>query len=82
MKFYRCKCGAREAYGSMSPYPCSGCEKCGTTLEQHPDDHRIPKPHDWQTELVETDEGKKPRTRCSWCGVKKPSGAAPSEVDG
>lgn len=51
----------------MPPSPCSGCEACGTTLEQHPDDHRKPSPHLYITKQVQTDEGTRPLTRCQWC---------------
>jgi hypothetical protein len=29
---------------------CSGCEKCNTTLEEGPESHREPTPHDWREE--------------------------------
>lgn len=37
MVYYRCKCGNREAFGSMPPPPCEECPLCLTTLETHPD---------------------------------------------
>src|SRR3990167_7334685 len=49
MQYYRCKCGDAQAWGSMSPAPCRGCAKCGTTLEFHPDYHKAPAPHEWVT---------------------------------
>jgi hypothetical protein len=50
MRYYRCKCGKREAWGSDSPRSCRGCSECGTTLVTHPDLHREPAPHDWEEE--------------------------------
>ena len=72
MQYYRCKCGQRESYGSMAPFPCQGCESCGTTLETSVSDHRAPQEHKWVGEKVDTDEGPKWLTRCAWCGVKRP----------
>lgn len=45
MRYMRCKCGKRECWTSMGHADCDGCEKCNTTLEEHPDDHREPIPH-------------------------------------
>ena len=67
MQYYRCACGHAEAWGSMPPYPCSGCADCGTTLDQHPQDHRTPEPHDFVPYPVETAEGDKTISRCRWC---------------
>lgn len=50
MQYYRCKCGNLESWGSDGTTPCRACPKCGTTLAQHPDDHRQPVPHKWQTQ--------------------------------
>lgn len=84
MQYYRCKCGTHEAYGSMSPPRCAGCEQCGTDLSTHPDFHRKPLPHDFSSvQSVETDEGKKTITLCRYCGkTKKELGIdpAPSNV--
>ena len=67
MKYYRCKCGAHEAWGSMPPAPCAFCRKCGSDLAGSPDTHRDPKPHDFRATVVETDEGPKPLSRCVYC---------------
>lgn len=71
MKYYRCKCGEAQSWGSMPPPPCMECSECQTTLEVHPDDHRRAKPHNYQTHEVQTDEGMKPLTQCIWCLKKK-----------
>lgn len=47
MKYYRCKCGKHQAYGSMPPAKCEGCPECNTTLETHSDFHRQPEPHEF-----------------------------------
>lgn len=68
MQYYRCKCGNREAYGSMPPYACDKCEKCGSDLSLHPDYHQEPKPHDFSAvENVQTDQGAATITRCRYC---------------
>ena len=50
MQYFRCKCGNLESWSSDGTTPCRACSKCGTTLAQHPDDHRTPVPHQWQTQ--------------------------------
>jgi hypothetical protein len=72
MQYYRCKCGKLEAYGSMGPDPCRGCDECGTNLTTHPDFHHPPVPHRYEAQPVETDEGVKMLTQCTWCGKHKP----------
>lgn len=67
MQYYRCKCGKRQAWGSMGPSPCSGCLECNTTLEQYPSLHKEPKPHEMIATTVETDEGEATLSRCKWC---------------
>lgn len=69
MKYYRCKCGKSESYGSMSPSACHGCEHCGTTLALSPDMHRTPEPHVWIKKYNE-DTGN-PYEICSRCHQKK-----------
>lgn len=68
MQYYRCKCGASEAWGSMPPYACSKCSKCGSDLAQAPGLHGEPKDHDFSyVEKVQTDQGEMTRTRCQYC---------------
>jgi hypothetical protein len=50
VQFYRCRCGKHTAFGSYGPYACEGCPDCNTTLEQHPDYHRVPEPHQFEDE--------------------------------
>lgn len=45
MQYWRCKCGDTECWGSMPPAPCAYCDKCQSTLAQHPDYHEAPRPH-------------------------------------
>lgn len=71
MQYYRCRCGKAECYGSMGPTPCMGCDKCGTTLNQHPDFHKTPEPHSFVVTGVDTDEGVKDLTICKWCMKSK-----------
>lgn len=67
MRYYRCKCGKRESWGSMPPDQCQGCPDCKTTLDEHPSSHRAPAPHEFVATDVETDAGPQPLTRCRWC---------------
>lgn len=53
MKYYRCKCGKSEAWGSYPPVKCVGCPTCDTTLELHPDYHEKPSPHEFVTKYDE-----------------------------
>lgn len=64
MKYWQCKCGDYQFYGSgMSPEPCTYCKKCGTTAAGLP-----PIPHEFtMISKVETDEGEKKLSRCKWC---------------
>ena len=71
MRYYRCKCGGTESWGSMGPTPCQRCKKCGSNLAGSPESHREPEPHKWMPSTVETDEGDKILTVCVWCGVSK-----------
>lgn len=68
MQYYRCKCGRKEAWGSMSPPLCSRCPDCGTNLATAPDIHGEPQDHDFSlVEKVETDQGDATITRCRYC---------------
>ncbi len=69
MQYYRCKCGESTMFGSLSPLDCQGCDKCNTTLTQHPDYHEEPKPHDWMTRYNETTGI--PYEICSRCYERK-----------
>ncbi len=69
---YTCKCGrsSQNALFDLAPFPCEACQYCGTTLERTPQ-HQAPVPHDWQPDPVDTDDGPKTITRCSFCRLKK-----------
>lgn len=72
MQLSVCECGEYTSYGSIPPNRCAQCSKCGT----HPTLNGIgqpakPQDHEWCTEQVETDEGFKPHTSCSFCGISK-----------
>lgn len=68
MLTYRCKCGDNVSWGSMPPFVCQSCPKCGSDLATSPSLHREPAPHDFIPRLVETDEGEKTLSRCRYCG--------------
>ena len=71
MLHYQCKCGKNKSYGSMSPASCFECEDCHTTLEHYSSLHERAKEHNWSKTEVNTDEGIKTLTICSWCGIRK-----------
>lgn len=71
MQYYRCKCGKREYFdGGMSPRACQGCNECGTTLEQSPERHKTPEPHEWVPQYNES-TGKRESDRCKNCYEKR-----------
>lgn len=69
MRYSQCKCGKRQHWGSgMQPNLCDPCVKCGSIPAESPSTHPDPVPHDFSAvQMVETDEGKKPLTRCRHC---------------
>lgn len=69
--YYRCKCGEITAWGSMPPYPCSKCDKCGSNLATSPGAHTDPLPHDFVAREVPTDKGPATLSRCRWCGLTR-----------
>lgn len=73
MNYYRCKCGSLESWSSTGPTPCTSCEKCDSNLASGPHLHEDPKPHTFEQQMVETDEGPKPLSRCRYCGDTKQS---------
>lgn len=69
MKYYTCKCGKCEYFGSgMTPQPCQGCEDCGTNYFKEP-----LQPHEWKPQYNrDTGEPDRPYcTRCCEFGRKK-----------
>lgn len=77
MRYYRCRCGKAEALSSMGVSPCQGCAACQTTLEESPDLHRVPEPHDEVVETVTTTHAgetvTKERRYCRRCIQTLPS---------
>lgn len=69
MTYYRCKCGNREAWGSMPPAPCTRCNVCGSDLAMSPQMHFEPKPHDYVTRYDEATG--KPVEVCRMCWRRK-----------
>lgn len=67
MKYYRCKCGDQQSYGSMPPPFCHACPLCGSNLATHPADHDDAAPHVYYDEMVMTNDGMKPLTLCQYC---------------
>ena len=63
MRYYTCKCGEYEFYGSgMNPEPCFSCKKCGTNCFKNPAE-----PHVFYQSKIETDDGYKQLSRCKYC---------------
>jgi len=52
----------------MPPDQCAFCPKCNTTLSTHPDFHREPTPHEFDSvQTITTDQGQATITRCRYC---------------
>lgn len=78
MQFWRCQCGKSEKYESgMPPQACEGCDECGTTYAQHPDDHKPRIDHDWKPQF-DRNTGEPGRPVCRRCYARgpKPEGSA------
>ena len=60
MLTFRCKCGARVVYTSMSVPDCQGCHECNTTFAGHPSNHKALISHDFQLAMESNDR----RIRC------------------
>ena len=71
MQHYSCKCGHSTGFGSVAPAPCRGCPICKTEVTLLGVTPRAPRPHEFQTEAVETDEGVRGITRCVWCRLPR-----------
>lgn len=68
MKYYRCKCGKSEAWGSQPPPRCSWCKACESDPASSPELHSERTPHLFDlVEKVETDNGESQLTRCRYC---------------
>lgn len=69
MLYYRCKCGASETWGSMSPNQCAFCDSCGSNLSLTPHTHREPSPQEFVARPIVTDQGAGTISRCRFCGL-------------
>lgn len=67
MRFYRCKCGNAQAWGSMPPAACAKCSQCGSDYAESPGAHRTPLEHEFIVGQVETDNGPAPLSVCKYC---------------
>lgn len=74
MRYMRCKCGKREAWTSMGVPDCAGCPDCNTTLEESPEHHSEPAPHEWREEwTIDKQTGERSQIRvCLRCHRKEP----------
>lgn len=76
MRYWQCKCGERQGWGSTGPRPCDWCDECKTTLACGPDGHRIIRPPHKMIKTsvdIETDDGTSVATltRCIHCHKTK-----------
>ena len=72
MQLYKCMCGRCESWGSMPPAPCWECPDCKTTPTWNGIGQPTnASPHKWHKNKVDTDEGEKYITVCSWCFQKE-----------
>ena len=58
----------------MGHASCDGCDECNTTLEESPEWHREPEPHDWREEFdVDKTSGARSKERvCVRCQRREP----------
>ena len=66
MRYWECKCGNFQAFGSMPPEPCSFCKKCGTNAFQ-----QEPEPHDFRIRYSE-ETGEPVYSMCINCHERRP----------
>ena len=67
MKYKRCKCGKMERWDTGEAVkPCEGCRECQTTFAEHPDDHKLLQPHDWEPRF-NSRTGEPDRRMCRRC---------------
>jgi len=73
MNYSKCQCGKVESRSSQGHRPCEGCEDCGTTFAQNPNDHKKKEPHGWVTRTTLEDGVQvENRTYCKNCFKSKP----------
>ena len=65
MKYYRCKCGKKTAWSTRGVQDCEGCKECGTTLAEHPEEHKPVADHAAVVYYRQTDGS--PYLVCSKC---------------
>ena len=83
MRYMRCKCGKHTCWTSMGHPRCSGCEECNTTLEEYPDMHTEPEPHDWRVEWrIDPDNGVRWQERVCLRCMKREKVEEPARVAG
>jgi hypothetical protein len=66
MRYWECKCGNLQAFGSDSPSPCVSCHKCGTNAFK-----QEPEPHVFRIKYNE-DTGEPKYERCIKCSERRP----------
>jgi hypothetical protein len=82
MKYYQCRCGAREAIGTTPPPRCASCPMCETNLALGPEYYRPASPHEFTTvEIVRTPLGPVPVARCCHCHQTRDEIAAAACLD-
>lgn len=46
MGYFRCECGKKTSHlNDMGPFPCQGCDECGTTAGRSEESRIDPVPH-------------------------------------
>jgi len=82
MQYWRCKCGKRSLHESgMTPKNCQGCDECGTTYAQHPDDHKEKIPHDFEPRF-DPITGNAARPVCRRCYMRGPKPDLKDDTNG
>lgn len=71
MRYYQCKCGESQWWGSIPPSACIWCEKCQSNPAGGPSGHRERIDHEFIETSVETDDGPRVLSRCRYCMMTK-----------
>lgn len=66
MRYWECKCGALQAFGSDPPEPCVVCSRCNTNAFK-----KEPEPHDFRIQH-DVNTGEPKYSMCIKCHERRP----------
>lgn len=84
MQYFRCKCGACEAWSTYGPpKPCCVCDKCGSTFAGNKNNHLPPEEHSWKLQY-NVNTGKPESQICRKCYERRklPSNFEEQNING